>query len=120
MSQRVTPYRQRVVERALRGPGLASTSARQAAFDNQDVDPRAAGLVDAVARHAWRIEDDDVAVPRAKGMSEDEIFELTICAALGQATRQLEAALAALEAALRPDSGPAAGAPGRQGDGGLP
>ena len=35
----------------------------------------------------------------AAGVSEDEIFELTVCAALGQATRQLDAALAALDAA---------------------
>ena len=36
---------------------------------------------------------------KAKGVSEDEIFELTVCAAYGQATRQLNAALAALDEA---------------------
>ena len=45
------------------------------------------------------ISDADVAATKAAGVSEDEIFELTVCAALGQATRQLDAALAALDAA---------------------
>jgi hypothetical protein len=40
-----------------------------------------------------------VAAATAAGVPEDEIFELTVCAALGQATRQLDAALAVLDAA---------------------
>jgi hypothetical protein len=35
------------------------------------------------------------------GVSEDQIFEIAVCAAIGQATRQYDAALAALEAATR-------------------
>ena len=34
---------------------------------------------------------------KAAGVSEDEIFELVVCAALGQSTRQLSAALSALD-----------------------
>jgi alkylhydroperoxidase/carboxymuconolactone decarboxylase family protein YurZ len=34
---------------------------------------------------------------RASGLTEDEVFELVVCAAVGQATRQYEAALAALQ-----------------------
>lgn len=34
-------------------------------------------------------------------MSEDQLFELIICAAVGQATRQFESASAALEAATK-------------------
>jgi hypothetical protein len=36
---------------------------------------------------------------RAAGLSEDQIFEIALCAAIGQATRQYESALAALDAA---------------------
>jgi hypothetical protein len=35
---------------------------------------------------------------RAAGHSEDEIFEIVLCAAIGQATRQYQAGLAALDA----------------------
>jgi len=35
----------------------------------------------------------------AAGFSEDQIFEVVVCAAIGQATRQRDAALAALAAA---------------------
>ena len=101
MSQAVTGYRQAVVERALRGPGTASTAARRAAFDNQGVETPARALVDKIAQRAWTITDADVAGARAAGVSEDQIFELAVCAALGQASRQIEAALAALEAATR-------------------
>jgi AhpD family alkylhydroperoxidase len=36
-------------------------------------------------------------VATASGLSEDQIFEIVVCAAVGQATRQYDAALAALE-----------------------
>jgi hypothetical protein len=92
-------HRRALVERVLRGPGTAPSGWRRAAFDNAGVDPRAAALVDKVARAAWTIADADVAAVKAAGLSDDHIFELTVCAALGQATRQLDAALAAVESA---------------------
>ena len=63
------------------------------------IDDRAASLVDKVSRRAWTVSDEDVAATKRAGVSEDEIFELTVAAALGQATRQLDAALAVLDAA---------------------
>jgi hypothetical protein len=36
---------------------------------------------------------------RVSGLSEDQVFEIVVCAAIGQATRQYDTALAALEAA---------------------
>ncbi len=89
----------RVIERALRGPGKATAAARRDAFENKSLDDRSRALVQKVARHAWKITDADIASARAAGLTEDEIFELTVCAALGQATRQLNAALLALDAA---------------------
>jgi hypothetical protein len=99
MSEEAGRYREAVIERVLRGPGSASPGARRAAFDNSGVDARASAFIDKVARNAWKVTDSDVAAVKATGLSEDEIFELTVCAALGQATRQLRAALAALQAA---------------------
>jgi alkylhydroperoxidase family enzyme len=59
-------------------------------------------LVDKVARyHPHRVTDDDIAAARGAGLSEDQIFEIVVCAAVGQATRQCDAAVTALEAAAR-------------------
>lgn len=49
--------------------------------------------------HASSITDDDIATVRASGLTEEQIFEIVVCAAIGQANRQYEAALAALQAA---------------------
>jgi len=118
MSEAAKRYRETVVRRAVGGPGTASTDARRAAFDNAGVDQRARDFVDKVARRAWTVTDGDVAATKAAGVSEDEIFELAVCAALGQATRQLDAALAALDAATAAGSAPALG-PRRTDDGGT-
>ncbi len=99
MSDSANRLRETAVARAVRGPARTSVEARTAAFENADVDPRARSLVDKVARHAWRVTDEDVAAAKAAPLSEDEIFELVVCAALGQASRQLTSALAALDAA---------------------
>jgi len=40
-----------------------------------------------------------MAAVTASGLSEDQIFEIVVCAAIGQATRQYDTALAALAAA---------------------
>jgi alkylhydroperoxidase family enzyme len=56
-------------------------------------------LVEKVARHAFRVTDEDVAAARSAGLREDQVFELVVCAAVGEAHRQHEAALAALDAA---------------------
>jgi hypothetical protein len=99
MIKRATQLRDRVIERAVRGPGMTGSAARRAAFENSGVNPRARDLMSKVVQHAWTVTDDDVRTTQTAGLSDDEIFELTICAALGQATRQLNAAMAALDAA---------------------
>ena len=101
MSEAATRYRRAAVERALRGPGVASLEARRAAFDNHGVDERARRLIDKVAKNAWKVTPEDVAAVKAARVAEDEIFELTVCAAYGQATRQIESALAVLDAAAK-------------------
>ena len=108
MHESAKEYRAAVIARVLKGPGSASAAARQAAFDNHGVDGRASALIDKVARQAWTVTDGDVASTKRAGVGEDEIFELAVAAALGQATRQLDAALAALDAATGPAAAPAA------------
>jgi alkylhydroperoxidase family enzyme len=58
-------------------------------------------FVDATARHAHRITDEDVQALRRAGYSEDAIFEIAISVAVGGGLARLERGLAALEGALR-------------------
>ena len=92
--------RKTAIERVLRGPGKTSQAVRQAAFDNTGVAEPTRALIDKVAKTAWKITDADFA-PAKAAQSDDEIYEQVIAAALGQATRQLDAALAALDEATK-------------------
>jgi len=91
---------QAVVTRVLEGDGRASRAERRAAFDNAMLTEPLHGLISKVAKHPTKITDDDIAAVKASGLSEDQIFELVVCAALGQATRQYLNALTALAVAI--------------------
>jgi alkylhydroperoxidase family enzyme len=88
-----------LVARILEGEGKASHAQRRAAFDNAGLTDPLSTLIDKVARHAHKITDEDIAGARASGLNEDQLFEVVVCAAIGQATRQYETAIAALKAA---------------------
>ena len=77
----------------------ASRAQRRAAFDNAGLAKPLNTLIDKVTKHAYQVTDEDIAAARASGLSEDQIFEMVVCAALGQASRQYDKALGALEAA---------------------
>ncbi len=95
--------RKALVIRILEGDGKASVSDRRAAFDNSGLDEPLATLIDKVATRANTITDGDIAAARESGLSEDQVFEIVVCAAVGAATRQHDTALSALEAATRKD-----------------
>lgn len=87
-----------LVDRILEGDGKAPREQRHAAFDN--VGPESLrGLVSKVVTTPTRITEEDFAAAKASGCSEDQLFELVICAAVGQSTRQYEGGLAALDEA---------------------
>jgi hypothetical protein len=85
--------------RILTGGGAASSAERRAAFDSAGLKAGLQTLLEKVAKHASRVTDDDVRTARAAGCSEDAIFELVVCAAVGAASRLHDAALLALDAA---------------------
>lgn len=85
--------------RLLEGSGRAAVEQRRAAFEQGAAPEPVQGLLRKVALHPYRVTDEDVAAVRASGLSEDQIFELVVCAAVGQACRQHDSAMAALEAA---------------------
>lgn len=95
--------RKALVARILEGAGDATQAQRRGAFDNAELAEPVSILIRKVAKHAYEVTDDDFTAARASGRSEDQIFELVVCAAIGQATRQYENALAALAAATGRD-----------------
>jgi hypothetical protein len=95
----ITQARRALMRRIQEGAGKASPSERQAAFNDSGLAEPLGALVDKVARHAYRVTDEDITATMVSGLSEDQVFELVVCAAIGQATRQYNTALVALEAA---------------------
>jgi hypothetical protein len=88
-----------LVSRVLGSDGKAQHELRRDAFDNAGLAEPMRTLIDKVASHADRVTDEEVAAVGAAGLSEDQIFEIVVCAAIGQATRQHDNALAALASA---------------------
>lgn len=91
--------RARLEERIREGHGRSSIAQRKAAFDHTLPSGVLQALIGKVAKHAYRVTDEDVAAARASGLSEDEVFELVVCGAVGEANRQYDGALAALDRA---------------------
>jgi alkylhydroperoxidase family enzyme len=92
-----------LVAGVLEGEGRASSESRRAAFDNEGLDEPLDQFVEKVAHNARMVTDADIGTLQKAGLSEDQIFEIVVCAAIGQATRQYEKALAALTAATAGD-----------------
>jgi hypothetical protein len=88
-----------LLARIIEGDGTASRAQRRAAFDNAADGAPWRTLVQKTAVQSCRTTDEDISAARSAGLSEDQIFELVVCAAVGQATRQHDAALAALATA---------------------
>jgi hypothetical protein len=88
-----------LVARILEGEGYASPTQRRAAFNNAGLAEPLATLIDKVAKWSHQVTDEDIAAAKASGLSEDQIFELVVSAATGQAARQYDIALTALMAA---------------------
>lgn len=91
--------RKALLKRVLEGAGNASCAERQAAFSLRGLTGSLAALADKTAHNAAGVSDEDIAAANASGLSEDRVFEIVVCAAIGQANRQYDAALAALTAA---------------------
>jgi alkylhydroperoxidase family enzyme len=103
---------QALEDRIRNGAGRASPEQRDRAFRNAGLSGPLAGLVGKVATRPTEITDADFAAARAAGCTEDELFELVVCAAVGQSARLYDAGLAALADA-------AGGAGGGGGEGGA-
>ncbi|MGA6207510.1 hypothetical protein [Nocardia testacea] len=88
-----------LVDSVLTGAGSASPEQRARAFAGAGLPPPVDTLIDKVVTHPGRITDADFGSAKAAGFSEDQLFELVICAAVGRSARLYAAGLAALAAA---------------------
>jgi len=87
---------QALVNRLRHGPGHAQAEQRARAFDNAEAPQPLRALLEKVATQSAHVTDADFAAAMEAGFTDDQLFELVICAAVGQATRQYDAGLAAL------------------------
>ena len=78
------------------GPGRLDRSVRGAAFAGEGVPEVAAAYVEKVREHAYKVVDDDVAALKKAGWSDDQIFEVTVSAALGAALERRQKAMKAM------------------------
>jgi hypothetical protein len=90
-----------LVDRVLNGEGRASAEQRARAFSNDGLPPPLDVLIGKVATRPAEVTGADLAAAKASGFTEDQLFELVICAAVGQSDRLYEAGLAALAEATR-------------------
>lgn len=61
--------------------------------------PPLGAFVEKVALHADKVTDEDIAELRRAGYSEDAVFEITVCAAVGAGAARFERAMSALRGA---------------------
>ena len=95
----ISRLRHELIGRVLGNPGTAPKELRQKAFDKTGLDDPLGTLVEKVAHRSDAVTDEDIAAARSAGLSEDQIFEIVVCAAIGQADRQYTSACAALSEA---------------------
>lgn len=96
MDDRFATARREIEDRALRGPGDTDPARRTAIADGEsDRSPALTAYLEKVRRHAYRVTDEEVLALLAAGHTEDEIFEITLSAAIGAARSRFQAARSA-------------------------
>jgi hypothetical protein len=95
----IAGLRPALLQCVLDGKGRAAPKLRRAAFENAILTEPLRTLIEKVVLQPTQIRDGDFSALRASGFTEDQIFELVVCAAVGAADRQLDNALQALKSA---------------------
>jgi len=85
-----------LVRSVLNSAGSTDPALRRAVFTGVDVPDPWAAYVRKVRHESYRLTDSDVEKLIRHGCTEDQVFEVTIAAALGAASVRLEAGLRAL------------------------
>ncbi|MFY0533826.1 hypothetical protein [Nannocystis pusilla] len=102
---RFSALRSAVQQAILDREGVTDRATRRRAYDGEGEPGAIAAYVATVQRNAYRVDDEMMVAVRQAGLGDDAIFELTVATAVGEATRQFDAAMAALAAALAESEG---------------
>jgi alkylhydroperoxidase/carboxymuconolactone decarboxylase family protein YurZ len=76
--------------------GRVDAALRRAVAQAHEVPEPLRAYVDKVHRHAYKVTDEDVEAMKQAGYSQDQLFEITVSAAVGAGLSRLEHGLAAL------------------------
>ncbi|MFQ6045734.1 MAG: hypothetical protein ACE5PT_05150 [Gemmatimonadales bacterium] len=89
---------ERLRSAVLSGPGALDRGLREAAYGAEELPGALGHYVAKVRLRAHEVSGEDIDAVRADRRSDDEIFEATVCAALGAGLTRLERGMSALEA----------------------
>lgn len=87
---------ERLKDAVLYGPGVVDPELRRVACAAGEIPGAMGSYVKKVVQRAYEVTEEDIAGLRQSGWSEDEIFEITVSAALGAGLVRIESGLAAL------------------------
>ena len=87
----------RLEQAVLFEPGSLAPQVRQAAATAREVPEVMRTYVQKIVKYAYKVTDEDVQMLLRAGYSDDQIFELTVSAALGAGLTRLKRGLESLE-----------------------
>jgi hypothetical protein len=93
--------RRALIRSVLDGDGCATPELRRSAYSNADLRNPLDDLIDKVVSNSHAITNSDIEAVKRTGVNEDQIFELVICAAIGEASRRYESVLRVLNSDSR-------------------
>jgi hypothetical protein len=96
LSGRHAEVLQRLHDAVLTEPGSLEPATRLGLATGRAIPADLIAYAEKVARHAYRISDEDIERLRTAGYSDDEIFEVTVAVALGVGLFQRDRGLTAL------------------------
>jgi hypothetical protein len=86
----------RLKQAVLSEPGTLDPAVRQAVCRAADLPDALGPYVQKVVRHAYKVTSEDITALHQAGYSDDQIFEVTVSAALGAGLVRLDSGLSAL------------------------
>lgn len=81
--------------------GATDRATREAVFAGETTDAPYAGYVAKVSESSYKVTPSDFTTMADAGLADDAVFELTLAAAVGAASRRLDAALRAMGEEVR-------------------
>ncbi len=105
MGDRYASIRAAIGAAILDRDGVLDRDTRRRAYDGQGASGAIAEYVATVQTAAYKVHDAMVTDVRKAGLDDDGLFEITVAAAVGKATRQFDAALRALDEAVAEPAG---------------